>query len=170
MHDQAVEILTAGQVGELGIGEDTNRADDDVGLDFPRGAIGLADAQMPHRTVLVEVSRLQVAVEAEVVPEAVLLGHVLEIPPDLGLPTEVLRPRVVLLEVVLVGQAQRVDAGVGVFVDAPHATDLVTTFEDHVGNPETLHLHARRDAAEAGAHDRHQEAFGELGLGAGPIA
>ena len=124
---------------------------------------------MPQGTRLVESGFLQVAVEADVVPDAVLLGHVLEVPAHLVLPGEVLGPRIVLLEVVLVGGARGVDAGVGVLVDAPYAADLVAALEDDIGDAETLELGAGGDAAEPAADDGHEEAFRQLRLPVGPL-
>ncbi len=164
VHDLAAEVLGAREVDEPRVGEGAHGADDGVGPHLEDRAVGPAHAQVPGAALVVPGGRHQLVLEVEVLPEPVLLGHVLDVALHLGLLGEVLRPRVVLLERVLVGEARRVDAGVGVLVDGPDATDLVAPLVDLVRDPELLHLHAGGDAAEPGADDGDEEALGELGL------
>src|SRR5579875_3127555 len=97
-----------------------------------------------------------------------LLGDVLEVSAHLGLLGVVLAPGVILFEVVLVGQAGSVNPSVRVLMDAPHAPDFVSSFEDGERDAQRVQLCAGGEAAEASTDDGHVEAGRDLRLAVGP--
>ena len=125
---------------------------------------------MPQFGVIVETSFDEIVAEPHVVHDAEFLGDVVEIALHFRPASEVLSPRIFLLETEFVGRAQCVDANIGVAVDAPGATQFFAALVHREVNPKLCQLHTGGNAVESSADDGDVEALGRFDLWTRPFS
>ena len=109
-NDGPANVVHAGDVGQPRDVQRTDRADDEPRLEDLRGAVRVADADLPGARRLVPRERRHRGAEAAVRTELVLVEHADEVVAQLGLLAEVLGPVVRRLERVAVVMTADVDA------------------------------------------------------------
>ncbi len=164
MHDRTAEHIGSRNVGDLRGRKEAGRADDHLHLALFTRAVRAAERQIPHRALLVERRVLEIVLEADVLEDPVLPGDGFDVPTHLCAPREVLLPGVLILEGVLVGDAEGVDPDVRILVDAPDPADLAAALVEDIRDAELLELDRHGDAGESRADDRDLEAFRDLRL------
>ena len=162
VEQRAVEVVEAGQVGDLRAVELADRGDDDgggAGLAVP---VPVAADDGPAAGVVVPGHRLDLDAEADVAAQVLGVGDVAEVVEHLVALAEVRRPGL-RTERVGVQVAGGVDAGAGIAVLPPRPADLVVALEGDDRHPHRAQRAHGEQPADAGADHERVEPLGDRG-------
>src|SRR3954453_14094741 len=125
--------MNSGDVRHHRVIELADGADENGALDLPLAA-GILDERDPAPAFLVEARRQQPGAEADVRPDAELLGGPFQIVENLLAVREIAAPAVAASEGEGIGVVRRVDAAAGIAIDVPGAAEIGVLFDDLIGD------------------------------------
>ena len=151
VHGDTVEGVDAVDVGRLRHGEHAAGVDHESGGHLAAGV----ELHPPQRPLVVELRGQHLGVEADLRPDAVLVGAVLGVGLQFVAPRVGSRPVRPLLERELVGKRRNVHGDTGIGVPVPGAADPVAGLDDEVVAEALLvELDGGADAREPRADDQ----------------
>ena len=164
MDDETLEIIRPRNVRVLGISEKTSGTHYGIDLSMYDRTVRTGEGQFPTRPFFIKASFFEIVLKANVGGDAVLLGNEFKIRTYICTPCKIFSPRIISFEAKFIGSTECVNSDIGILVNTPCATNLMTPFIDRVGDSKVTELNSSSDAIKTTTDDSYMKILGNLVL------